>query len=182
MGLAAAEMNADTDGRKSHLSADELATTELGASYVDGEYQDFTNSPSFIRCTDPVLCGSGYGLFVNVPNDSNGFKMQNSPDFSGSLGVRYAVTLGGGELSLSANLYRTSKFYFDTSQQFAQDGYQLLSLRAEWTDPSNRYTFAVYGDNVTDEEYRTMAQANATGIGAGWGAPATAGVSIRARF
>jgi iron complex outermembrane receptor protein len=61
-------------------------------------------------------------------------------------------------------------------------GYELLSLRAEWTDASNRYTFAVYSDNVTDEEYRTMAQANATGIGAGWGAPATAGVSIRAKF
>ncbi len=109
---------------------------------------------------------------MNVPNDSNGFKIENSPDFSGSLGVRYALTLGGGELALSGNLYHTSKFYFDTSQQFAQDGYELLSLRAEWTDPSNRYTFAMYGDNVTDEEYRTMAQANATGIGAGWGAPA----------
>jgi iron complex outermembrane receptor protein len=56
------------------------------------------------------------------------------------------------------------------------------SLRAEWTDPSNRYTFAVYGDNVADEEYRTVAQANATGIVAGRGALATAGVSIRASF
>jgi hypothetical protein len=35
-------------------------------------------------------------------------------------------------------------------------------------------TFALHGDNVTDEEYLT------TGIG-GWGAPATAGVSIRAK-
>jgi hypothetical protein len=40
----------------------------------------------------------------------------------------------------------------------------------------------VYSDNVTDEEYRTMAQVNATGIGDGCGAPATAGVSIRAKF
>jgi iron complex outermembrane receptor protein len=78
----------------------------------------------------------------------------------------------GGELALSGNLYDASKFYFGSSQQFAQDGYQLLSQRVEWTDPSNRYTFAVYGDNVTDEEYRTMARANATGIGAGWGARA----------
>jgi hypothetical protein len=37
-----------------------------------------------------VLCGFGYGLFVNVPNDSSGFRMQNSPDFSGSIGVRFA--------------------------------------------------------------------------------------------
>jgi hypothetical protein len=33
--------------------------------------------------------------------------------------------------------------------------------------PSDRYTLALYGDNVTDEAYRTMAQAIATGIGAG---------------
>lgn len=58
----------------------------------------------------------------------------------------------------------------------------VVTLLAAPTLAQNRYTFAVYGDNVTDEEYRTMAQANATGIGAGWGAPATAGVSIRARF
>lgn len=45
----------------------------------------------------------------------------------------------------------------------------MSSLRAECTDPSNRFTFAVDGDNVTNEEYRTMAQTNATGIGADWG-------------
>lgn len=47
---------------------------------------------------------------------------------------------------------------------------------------SDRYTLAVYGDNVTDWGYRTMAQANATGIGAGLGTPAAMGVSIRAKF
>jgi hypothetical protein len=35
--------------------------------------------------------GFGYALFVNLPNDSSGFKMQNSLDFSGSLDVRHAL-------------------------------------------------------------------------------------------
>jgi iron complex outermembrane receptor protein len=154
----------------------------VGASYIDSEYRDFTNSPRYIRCADQTACGAFYGLFATVEGDSSGFRMQQTPEFTGNLGLRYAFNMSRGSLALSGNLYYTSRFYFDTSQQFPQDSYELLSLRAEWTDPSDRYTFALYGDNVTDAEYRTMAEANNFGVGAGWGSPPTIGASIRAKF
>lgn len=61
--------------------------------------------------------------------------------------------------------------FFDAAEQFRQDGYALLGLRADWTDPSDRLTVAVFGDNVTGAKYHK--QFNTGGFGDGWVAPAT---------
>ena len=39
-----------------------------------------------------------------------------------------------------------------------------------------------YGNNVTDTDYRTVLQATQAGIGNVWGAPATYGAEVKARF
>jgi len=58
----------------------------------------------------------------------------------------------------------------------------VLALRAEWTDPSGRYTAAAYGDNVTNTRYRTQLFANSFGIGSSWNAPAIYGVTLGVKF
>ena len=45
--------------------------------------------------------------------------MQRAPEFT----ANYQVDLGGGNLTLSGNLYYTSSFFFDPSEQFKQNGY-----------------------------------------------------------
>ena len=108
--------------------------------------------------------------------------MQRSPEVTANLGAAYDMPLADGELTLSGNLYYSSDFFFDPSEQFKQDAYTTLSLRAQWVDPSERYTVAVFGDNVTDERYQTQVLYNTLGIGSVWSAPATWGVSVAARF
>jgi iron complex outermembrane receptor protein len=108
--------------------------------------------------------------------------MMRAPDFTGNLGVSYTVDLAHGELALSSNLSVTSKVYFDSSNNFPQKGYEILSLRAEWTDPSRKYTLAIFGDNLTDSEYRVQGEAGSFGNASVWGYPATVGASIRAKF
>lgn len=153
-----------------------------GAAYLDAEYEKFPTSPSFVQCLDFAACGPAYGLFPTAVTDASGFRMQRSPEFTGNLAARYSLDLARGRLSLSGTLSYTSKFFFDTSEQSFQDGYELLSLRAEWTDPSDRYSVAVFGDNVTDSEYRTMVSPAQIAFQSAWGAPATVGVSLRGRF
>jgi len=152
-----------------------------GAAYLDAKYESFPNSPSLTQCLD-AACGPGFGLFLNTVTDASGFRMQRSPEFTGNISTTYRQDLAGGQLVLTGVLSHTSSFYFDTSQQFGEDGYQTLGLRAEWTDPTERYTFAVYGDNVTDTKYRATSIYGTFGVGALWGAPATVGASVRARF
>jgi iron complex outermembrane receptor protein len=153
-----------------------------GLAYVDAKYKDFENSTRYVRCNDPASCGAITGFFAASTFDASGFRMLRSPELTGNVGARYTIPLAGGELGLSGNLYYTSSFYFDLSEQFRQDDYALLGLRAEWTDPSERFTFAVFGDNVTDTKYRSQVQYNSFGIGSTWGYPATVGVSARARL
>jgi iron complex outermembrane receptor protein len=153
-----------------------------GAAYLDAEYEKFQTSPSFQQCLDFVACGPAFGLFPTAVTDASGFRMQRSPEFTGNLAARYALDLARGRLSLSGTLSYTSKFFFDTSEQTFQDGYELLSLRAEWTDPSERYSVAVFGDNVTDSEYRTIVSPAQFAFTSVWGTPATVGVSLRGKF
>ena len=75
-----------------------------------------------------------------------------------------------------------ASFYFDPEQQFRQGGYAQLALRAQWLDPSRRFTVAVFGDSVTDKRYQTQVLFNTIGIGSVWSAPATYGVSLGVKF
>jgi iron complex outermembrane receptor protein len=110
--------------------------------------------------------------------------MQHVPDFTATLGPRITTGMTGtGEYSVAGNLFYTSKYYSSPSgTQFLQPSYTTLALRAEWKDTSRRYTLALFGDNVTNERYRTQIQYNSFGIGASWSAPTTWGVEAGAKF
>lgn len=153
----------------------------LGAAYTDAKYKSFPGSPAFYQCL-ALACGAGYGLFPTVSIDASGFRMARSPKFTGNVGARYEMDMAGGKVGLSGNLAYTSKAYFDSSQQYFQKGYELLSLRAEWTDASDRFTLAVYGDNVTNSKYYNQILPGQFAIQTVWGAPATWGVSGRVKF
>ena len=108
--------------------------------------------------------------------------MLRAPPLTATLGVRYTMGLASGHLALSSNVYYTSKFYFDPAGQLPQNHYATLELRAEWTDPSGKYSLAVYGDNVTGTKYLNQVYANSPGAPETWGAPATVAGELRARF
>jgi len=153
----------------------------MGGAWLDAKYKKFLTSPFFVQCLVPA-CGLGFGTFPAGINNSSGFRMQRSPQFSGNIGARYTTELAKGQFALSGTLSYTSGFFFDTSQQYYQKGYELLSLRAEWTEPSNRFTFAVFTDNLTNARYRNQVLPGQTGIQSVWGYPTTVGGSVRVKL
>ena len=166
----------------SHLSI------TAGAAWTHARYKKFPNDPYYSYCDpvafypDPMTCTSGVGSLVQSTVDGKGFRMQRSPDYTANLGLAYGFDLAGGRTTLSGNLYYTSKFYFDAAEQFLQKGYATVSLRAQWIDPSERFTLAVYGDNVTDKRYLTQVQYNTLGMGAVWNAPVTWGIQLGIKY
>ncbi len=168
----------------------------VGAAYTHARYKSFENAPFYSYCdpnpavppTSPLWCtpqalgGMGPGGLVQALADASGGEMQRAPELTGNLGASYEINTGAGDFALSGNLYYTSDFYFDPAQQFKQDAYALLSLRAQWTAPGGRFNVAVFGDNVTDEDYRTQVLFNTLGIGTVWGPPAMYGVSAGVKF
>jgi iron complex outermembrane receptor protein len=150
----------------------DFVLTASGA-YVNAKYKKFPESNRF------VFDDTGT-LVPQVPFDSSGRQMQRAPEFTASLAASYGFDFAGGRLGLWGNLYYTSKIYFDAAEQFRQNGYELLGLRVDWTDPSDQLTLAVFGDNVTGTKY--LKQFNTGGFGAGYGAPMTWGVSLRYKY
>ena len=149
----------------------------VGGAYTKAEYVNFTNAPTFVACG--AACG---GFYAEQSENISDGPMQRSPEFTADAGASYPIELPIGHLTFSADFYHTSKYYFDPAAQFAQNRYNVLGLRAAWTDRSDHYTVALYGNNVTDARYRTSYLATNFGTGASWNEPAAWGVSLRAKF
>jgi iron complex outermembrane receptor protein len=129
-------------------------------------------------------CGAGSFDYVNTDSVLHNTPMQHTPAWNVNAGGRATTGMtGAGEFALSSNFYYTSSFYFSPSgTQFLQPGYETLGARAEWTHPSKHLTVALYGENLTNERYRTQVQYNGFGIGATWSAPVTWGVEVGTKF
>jgi iron complex outermembrane receptor protein len=146
----------------------------VGAAYTDAKYDRYDQSPSI----GPLA----FGLPGTITNAA-GFQMQRAPKVTGTLGLQYTAHVSNGKIGLSGNVYHTSSVFFDSSNQFKQDGYDLVNLRAEWTNASDRVSIALTGDNVGNKRYR------ATGnVGQGlairnvWAYPAMYMATVRLKF
>jgi len=148
-----------------------------GAAYTNAKYVRFPDAPSFI------ITATGCENFFcagNTTVDASGNEMQRAPKLTANLGLRYTTDVMSGKLNLSGNVYYTSRLFFDPDELFRQKGYALVNLRAEWTHPSERVSFAVFADNLTDKDYvEGLTTTGGLAIQALWGAPRTVGASVR---
>jgi iron complex outermembrane recepter protein len=184
-----------------HWQVVEHVEVNAGASWTHARYESFGTTvngtlfgaPIYASCpADPstlppkyqTYCGPGSFAYVNQDTVIHGAHMQHVPDWTATLSPRFTTgPTPSGEYSVSANIYYTSEFFFSPSgTQFVQPSYTTVALRTEWKDPSKRYMVALYGENLTNERYRTQVQENGFGIGASWSAPATWGIELGAKF
>lgn len=98
-----------------------------------------------------------YDNFVAAPGDDrSGNRLARSPRFSGSLGGDWSVPLGARMKSvIRASYFYTSKQYFESrNTEFAsQDAYGRLDASVSFGPADDRWSVALFGDNVTDERY-----------------------------
>lgn len=155
-------------------------------TYLDAKYRNFPSAgyfaPVIYRDTDGDGVNDFEGFDTSNTVAADGNSVQHAPKFSGNVSARYSTEVAGGRLVTSASLFHTSKIYFDAANQFGQGAYDILSARVEWTDPTDRWTVAAFGDNLFDETYYTQIQVGTAAAGVIYGEPATYGISLRYRF
>ena len=178
--VAALVSNAATSevyGAESQISVamSEEWSANLGVAWVHGEYVSYPGAAYFEQ--DP-----GTGSFPPATSDASGNQMQRSPRFTGNLGVQYEASVGYGRVRVNADYSITSSFYFDPSNQYYQEGYGLFGMSAAWTDPSEHWTLALYGKNLTDEEYRSQVLPGTMAIQQTYGEPITYGASVTFKY
>jgi len=119
-----------------------------------------------------------------------------SPEVTARYGAQYVVDLpNGGDLAFGAVGRFRSRMALAVDNTpvnsqvelpgMFQDDYWLLDARVVWTDPSGRYTIGAYGQNLTDEVYKTDAQefSSVGGIRTAYfGAPQTFMLKLTARY
>lgn len=118
---------------------------DVGVAYLDSEFLDFRGASGL-----PGFGGS---------QDLTGSRFTYSPEWSGTVGATYKGDIGTTGLRWS--LRGTMSFVSDQNvgqvtddnPQTVQDGYALLGLRMTLFGRDDRWSFAVFGDNLTNKGY-----------------------------
>ncbi|MEM7359333.1 MAG: TonB-dependent receptor [Pseudomonadota bacterium] len=155
------------------LLSDNL-TLRANLGLLDTEYNEFLLD----RNLDGIL------------EDFSGREVVRSPDVTFGLDLTYLQTLGSGSnvrWNLNYNHEDENTYYYndDIGSEFDTilEARDIVNASVTWTDADDRYHVSVYGKNITDDRYKTAAQA----VGALWtfanyGPPDTYGVEFGARF
>ena len=150
-------------------------TANAGGAWTHARYSRYLTAPSNVF--DYTT-----GSITNTPTNVSGNTLTRAPEWTGNIGLSYALSVLGGQLDLSENVYYTSKIYFDPANHNVQDQYGLLNLRASWTTPGSHWQFAVFGNNVTNTEYKTQVLGLSLSEAVTWGAPAIWGGTVTFKY
>jgi iron complex outermembrane receptor protein len=158
---------------------------DVGGAYTHARYTDFPNAALQIFCS--TYCATpGTGVpaigVVNGTTNVDGLAMERTPTWTGNIGLAYTTELFSGTLSLNGNVSYQSQSTFDFAGTLKDSAHALLNLRADWTDPSKKWTFSVIGRNVTNTTYLVQVLPNAGGFGAVYGEPANVMFQIAYKY
>lgn len=113
--------------------------------------------------------------------------LPQAPGFSGNALARYEFALGGGMASVQADVQYSDDFCFTVlcAPVEKESSYTVANARIAYGPEDGRWQVAIFGDNLTDEEYRVYAFDSSlfAGVVAGvYGKPRTYGVTASFRF
>lgn len=116
----------------------------FAAAYLDSKFTDYKAASGL----------PGVGGTRNITGTPNAY----SPKWQGTFGLNWSGDLGKGGLrwSLSPSLSFISDYYQginDGNTQNIQDGYATLQARLSISGPEDRWTVAVFGNNLTNKTY-----------------------------
>jgi iron complex outermembrane receptor protein len=161
---------ADISGAEFELQAmlTDAWTVRANLGYLDASYDDFcadVDGPN-----DPVTnpapptplpneCGPRQTTSggVIIPTDNSDLELRRAPELSWSVDSSYVMKVGPGDLTLQAS-WRWKDDYYTTFQNVPlgfTESFGLLDASIAWEYCNWR--FAVFGRNLTDEEYISSA-------------------------
>jgi iron complex outermembrane receptor protein len=146
---------------------------QVGIGYLDAAYTSLNPSENFT--TD----------LLSLSLES---KLVNTPEWSGNLGVQYALQVaGGGQVITRADLAYVDDHFKDALNfpQLMQDSYSLVDAYVTYVGAEENWEVSLFGKNLTDERYIVSGFANGLTQGratANLGRPREWGLSLIYRF
>jgi iron complex outermembrane receptor protein len=173
------------------LSANGAITDSIGfnlglSALPKAEYTDFPAAqvftPNYER-PDLAAPGAPSGASTNnVAFNASGSRVIRSPKTQADAGLTYKDEMAGGDAAVSINYAYTSSFYWQPGNFTREDPYGILNARISWTESSGHYTFSVWGNNLTDEQYSFYSTASLVGEVDSLARPRELGIGVSAKF
>ena len=174
------------------FEADVLYVAEFGTrfnaafSYTDSEFDEYTNAGCLNIERASPLC-------VNSNIDLSGTEFDGQPDWNLTLGVSQEFELSDSlllTLGIDASIFDDFDDTRGLPEEFSldyrdQDGFTLLNARAAIGNKEGDWEVALYGRNLTDEEYWLTQPSGENPFGtatAAYSRPVSYGVQLRYNF
>jgi iron complex outermembrane receptor protein len=136
-----------------NVGASRIYGAELEGAAVFSEHLTANFSVGYLKNEFDKFISLATGTPVDV---SDLRKPQNSPEWSGYLGLTWTGQVATGTLRVTPSAsYRSDYHLFDAPDPVLDQGaYTLVDLSATWTSPSGAYELGLFGKNLTDERYK----------------------------
>ncbi|WP_168371702.1 TonB-dependent receptor [Sphingomonas sp. Leaf357] len=110
---------------------------------------------------NPATAGINKASRTNY--NATGSQMVRAPKVTANGRINYAGDVGGGKLNANVNGSYTGKFFWQPGNLSPENPYFLLNARLAWTQPDERVTYSIFGNNLTNKLYHTDLVANTRG-------------------
>jgi iron complex outermembrane receptor protein len=165
---------AETKGAEVEFVMAPTSTIKLqaGISYLDAK---------FTRLDADDL--AGLVAPISIDND-----LPNAPEWTANFGIRWSSDVGQiGRITFRGDYSWRDDMYKDAinTPEVKQSAHGILYAAAEFASNDARWTFSLFGDNLTDERYIVAGGSNKPDFGlayATYARPRTWGLSARYRF
>jgi iron complex outermembrane receptor protein len=143
------------------------------------KYKRFTTS----QVVAPIPGATGPVIQqVLVPYDSSGSRTVRTPKVTANLRLNYEGYLANGRLKSSLSGSYASAKYWQPGNFSREGGFVLVNASLGWTEPSGRFTFSVWGNNLTNQEYYTDYVPNVRGDSVKYAPKREGGVGVNFTF
>jgi iron complex outermembrane recepter protein len=110
--------------------------------------------------------------------DASGNRLQNSPDWTFSLGGNIDLPTSIGKFSLGGNLSYNGGYVGTPDERVTQGSFTVANASLTWRSTGEKLYVRVWGNNLTNAFYRTQIGASNSGDNGTAGAPRTYGATL----
>jgi iron complex outermembrane recepter protein len=168
----------DVDATAKVISGLSLQTS---VEWLHARYSNFPNDPSYVPAVNPATgLPSGGNDLITI--NGAGFHMANAPDFSAYVAADYTMAAMHGTLDINVNESYNTGYYWDPDDRLRQPTFALLGGYVKWSDGEGKWSYRLWGNNLTSRHYYTYENASAFGDIYSPAMPATYGVAFERKF
>jgi len=165
-------------------------TLNAGLNVLDSEYTDYISAAQVYNARLDGTLGTAKPTpgMTTRQYDASGEDLLRASKYSYFVTAAYEFSAGEGRVPVSVTYSYRDDYKYDftidpiAEKWLTQDGFGLLSARAAYYGADDKWSVALWGRNLTDEEYFNEVAGNVQGLRGHWALPRTYGVEVEYNF